>query len=188
MSLDPTPSDAELLRLHAARTSPPARAVATRAAPIALGPESPLLPGGRRSPRAKGAASPAPGARPRDLEHAEQAALITWRDEQPEDSPVRTLYAIPNGGGRSEREGAKLKAEGVLAGMLDLCLPVPRGGYGALYLEFKAEEGGKLGVAQQRRIRELRRWGNRVEVVFTAEAAKAVIRDYLGLLAEPGIP
>jgi len=35
----------------------------------------------------------------------------------------------------------KLKAEGVLAGVADLCLPAARRGYHCLYLEMKSEEG-----------------------------------------------
>lgn len=38
------------------------------------------------------------------------------------------LYAVPNGGGRSKREAGRLKAEGVLAGVLDLALDVARHG------------------------------------------------------------
>jgi hypothetical protein len=35
----------------------------------------------------------------------------------------------------------KLKAEGVLSGVADLCLPAARRGYHGLYLEMKSEEG-----------------------------------------------
>ena len=51
------------------------------------------------------------------------------------------LHAIPNGGDRDVRVGAKLKREGVKRGVPDLCLPVPRRGYHGLYIELKAEDG-----------------------------------------------
>jgi hypothetical protein len=35
----------------------------------------------------------------------------------------------------------KLKAEGVRAGVADLCLPAARRGYHGLYIEMKSEEG-----------------------------------------------
>jgi len=57
------------------------------------------------------------------------------------------LFAIPNGGDRDVRVGVRLKAEGVKRGVPDFCLPVPKGGYHALYIEVKAE-GGKASAEQ----------------------------------------
>lgn len=51
------------------------------------------------------------------------------------------LFAIPNGGDRNPVVGKKLKVEGVKRGVPDFCLPIPRGGYSALYIEVKAEDG-----------------------------------------------
>ena len=180
MSLDPTPSMPELLAMKARREERAGKGVAAPPSPPpvafapALGPDSPLLPTGRKSPGAK-------GARSRDLEHLEQAAFVAWTRTFPDDHPLRAGYAIPNGGGRSAGEGAKLKAEGVEPGVPDWHLPVPRDGHASLYLEFKAEARGELKATQLRRHATLRRFGNRVETVFTASAAKAVARDYLGL-------
>lgn len=63
------------------------------------------------------------------------------------------IYAVPNGARRSAAHGAKLKAEGMLAGVWDLFLPVPGRGpcggqYLGLYLETKTDEG-RLTQAQQ---------------------------------------
>lgn len=49
----------------------------------------------------------------------------------------RWLHAIPNGGTRSMATGARMKAEGTKAGVLDIFLPVARGGYHGLYIEMK---------------------------------------------------
>src|SRR5215470_5188083 len=81
-------------------------------------------------------------ARPRELERPHQVALIKWVRTVKDTHPVlKLLYAVPNGGDRNLRVAKKLKAEGVLAGVADLCLPAARRGYHGLYLEMKSEEG-----------------------------------------------
>ena len=51
------------------------------------------------------------------------------------------LFAVPNGGKRDALTGAKLKAEGVVAGGADLILLVPNRFYGALLVEMKTLTG-----------------------------------------------
>lgn len=51
------------------------------------------------------------------------------------------LFAVPNGGRRDALTGARLKAEGVIAGVADLILLVPSGHYGALLIEMKTGKG-----------------------------------------------
>lgn len=71
-------------------------------------------------------------------EHAEQATFIQWCDLHGYEYPELTrVFAIPNGGFRSAKTAGELKAEGVRAGVPDLCLPVPRGPYHGLYMETK---------------------------------------------------
>ncbi|MGH9837274.1 MAG: hypothetical protein ACREEM_00645 [Blastocatellia bacterium] len=41
---------------------------------------------------------------------------------------LKLLYAVPNGGDRNLYVARKLKAEGVMAGVADLCLPAARRG------------------------------------------------------------
>lgn len=43
------------------------------------------------------------------------------------------LFAVPNGGFRNVREARIMKAEGVVAGVSDLILLLPRQGFHALY-------------------------------------------------------
>jgi hypothetical protein len=56
---------------------------------------------------------------------------------------LRWLHHIPNGGSRGDSgasraiRGAQLKAQGVRAGVADLCLPVRRGACSGLYVEMK---------------------------------------------------
>jgi hypothetical protein len=81
-------------------------------------------------------------AKPRELERPHQVTLIKWVRTVKDIYPVlRLMYAVPNGGDRNLRVARKLKAEGVLAGVADLCLPAARRGYHGLYLEMKSEEG-----------------------------------------------
>jgi hypothetical protein len=63
---------------------------------------------------------------------------------------LKLLYAVPNGGDRNLRVARKLKAEGVLAGVADLCLPAARRGYHGLYIEMKSEEG--TATEEQKRV------------------------------------
>jgi len=58
-----------------------------------------------------------PRAKSRDIEHKIQVALITWYDRVHGDG---LLFAVPNGGRRDAITGARLKAEGVRAGVWDL--------------------------------------------------------------------
>ena len=71
-------------------------------------------------------------------EHTEQAALFEWAAwNQSKDAALNMLYAVPNGGKRDKATAAKLKAEGVKAGVPDVVLPVGRIGYQGFYIELK---------------------------------------------------
>jgi len=48
---------------------------------------------------------------------------------------------VPNGGRRDATTGARLKDEGVVAGVADLILLVPCKGYSALLIEMKTAKG-----------------------------------------------
>lgn len=72
------------------------------------------------------------------LEHDIQAALIARVRAMPHRYPeLQLLHAIPNGGSRSKGEAGKMKAEGQLASIPDLFLPLARGNFHGLYLETK---------------------------------------------------
>lgn len=51
------------------------------------------------------------------------------------------LFAVPNGGRRDKKTAAKLKAEGVVAGVADLILLKSNRDYGALLIEMKTLKG-----------------------------------------------
>jgi hypothetical protein len=122
-----------------------------------------------------------------DDEHQQQAALVLWsqRDAVLAAYPeLAALYAVPNyagGFGASARKhGARLKREGRKRGVPDVVLPVPRGGFAALYVEMKSARGALS--PEQRAWRDLlASLGNKVEVHRTWESARDAILAYLAL-------
>lgn len=64
----------------------------------------------------------------REEEHNIQCACVRWFNLQwPQYRGL--LFAVPNGGARSKATAGKLKAEGVVPGVSDLILLVPRFGF-----------------------------------------------------------
>jgi hypothetical protein len=95
-------------------------------------------------------------AKPVDREGLEQAALMAeLRARMPEVADL--IYHVPNGGHRVKAVAAKLKAQGVKAGIPDLVLPMARGGFFGLYIEFKATPPNDAAISssQHERIRKL---------------------------------
>ena len=120
-------------------------------------------------------------AKPRELERPHQVALIKWvrtvRDIFP---ALKLLYAVPNGGKRNLRVARKLKAEGVLVGVADLCLPAARRGYHGLYLEMKSEEG--VATKEQKEfLRGVSAEGYCAVIAQGVDEAKATLKWYLGI-------
>ena len=89
------------------------------------------------------------------------------------------MYHIPNGGRRDAITGARLKAEGVVAGVPDIFLAVPRQGFHGLYVELKRQKGGSLESSQEDIIARLRQAGYRVEVCMGWWEAREAIENYL---------
>jgi hypothetical protein len=76
------------------------------------------------------------------FEHDMQAAVIQWAWLQaPSLLALAALHAIPNGARTSQTVANRLKREGMRAGIHDLVLPVPAGGYHGLYQELKTHDG-----------------------------------------------
>lgn len=108
-------------------------------------------------------------------EHTEQVKFIQrcrWL------KPDLLAYAIPNGGKRNPKEAVRLKAEGVLSGIPDVCIAHPTSWYHGLYLEFKTAKG-RTSQNQQDVIAQLRANGYRVDVVRSCEEAWQVLEEYL---------
>ncbi len=113
-------------------------------------------------------------------ENAEQAALFQWAELASGAHPeLRLLHAIPNGGLRDARTAVTLKRTGVKSGVPDICLPVPKGGHGALYIELKRQKGGVLSANQKVWLDRLNQAGNRAVVCKGWDEAREAIEQYL---------
>ncbi len=116
---------------------------------------------------------------PTPTEHDEQRALFEWaalsQGEYPE---LAMLFAIPNGGQRHPAVAAQLKAEGVRAGVPDVCLPVARGRFHSLWIEMKRKPN-RTTDAQRDWLDALRRHGHCAVVCWSMSEAQQTIVAYL---------
>jgi hypothetical protein len=115
-----------------------------------------------------------------DREGLEQAALIAeLRIRMPEVADL--IYHVPNGGHRHKAVAARLKQQGVVAGIPDLVLTMARGGYFGLYVEFKATppNDAAISASQHERIRKLNEQGYLAVVCRGHFDAVEQIRAYL---------
>jgi len=111
----------------------------------------------RRSPLAARRTSVIPS------EHIEQREFVSaFRKRHPD---VR-IFAIPNGEARSRTTGARLKAEGVSAGVPDLFIPA-----WLVWIEMKRQRGGAVSPAQRDWHRYLESIGHTVIVARGQEDA-----------------
>lgn len=134
--------------------------------------------GGRKSAAAKAVRAAYTASMP--TEEQEQIGLFNWARSMSFAIPeLDLLYHVPNGGQRSSREGYFLKAAGVKSGVPDICLPVARGGYHALYIELKRLKRGRLTENQRWWIRRLQAEGIRAVICAGRETAQAEILSYL---------
>lgn len=76
----------------------------------------------------------------KDEEHKIQVALMEWMKLK-HPKFYEWTYAVPNGGKRHISVAKKLKAEGVKAGVPDICIAYPLNGFHGLYIELKKEKG-----------------------------------------------
>lgn len=111
-------------------------------------------------------------------EHDEQVALFQWLELFSNRYPeAGTAFAIPNGGHRHVRVGMKLKAEGVKAGVPDICVPVGRGGFFGLYIELKHGDNTTRD-SQKEYLEVLNAQGYLAEVAYEMVGAKELIERY----------
>lgn len=119
-------------------------------------------------------------AKPVDREGQEQAALMQELQlRYPE--AYALIYHVPNGGHRVKAVAAKLKGQGVKAGVPDLVLPMARGGWFGLYIEFKARPpfDAPVSPSQDAYLQALHRQGYLAIVCRGSIDAVEAIRAYL---------
>lgn len=114
-----------------------------------------------------------------EFEH--QSALIAWarlhttRRALP---GIEWLHCSLNGVALSRAQAGKAKAAGMLAGVPDLFLPVPKGGLCGLWIEMKAGRN-KPTTEQAGFIAAMRAAGYRAEVCYEWPEARRIITEYL---------
>ena len=114
------------------------------------------------------------------MESDEQKALFEWAAlTQGKHSELALMHHIPSGGSRHPAEAANLKAQGVKAGVPEICLPVPRGRFHGLYIEMKYGKN-RLTGSQKEWLAALNNQGYAVHVCYTMESARVAIVNYLG--------
>lgn len=91
---------------------------------------------------------------------------------------LRWLFAIPNGGSRDIREAARLKLQGVKAGVSDMFLPIPNSMFHGLFIELKVGTN-KTSQLQDEFIDYVRNNGYMAKVCYGADEAIRTIKSYL---------
>jgi hypothetical protein len=99
---------------------------------------------------------------------------------------TRFCFAIPSGGSRDVVTAGRLKADGVKPGVPDTCLPVARGPFGCLWMEFKkpqrqTEKWGGMSEHQLRFKAMMEGQKHCVVPVYGWQHAIEVVRWYLSL-------
>lgn len=94
------------------------------------------------------------------------------------------LFAIPNGGHRSQSVASRLKAGGVKAGVPDMFLPVKRGIWSGLWIELKLpatdkKKATKPTAEQEMWINHLQSQGFGAMICYGYEHAYRILIKYL---------
>lgn len=120
--------------------------------------------------------------KPAKNEHCLQRAIVKWCNGLGSGIVRDRFAAIPNGGSRGSTAkdrmiaGARMKAEGVRAGMPDM---VFWKGAGIVWLEVKNGTSGKVSESQKSVHESLRNNGHEIAVVRSlAEAITEIIKFY----------
>lgn len=128
------------------------------------------------------------GYRKSEAEHREQVAVIEWAEVFKATWPeLEMLYAIPNGGDRDARVGAKMKREGSRKGVLDLDLPVPKhrpGTMGKYYAGCRIEmKAGKNKPTKEQNwwAAKLTNYGHACYLCYSATEAIGALTQYCKL-------
>jgi len=135
------------------------------------------MPGRQRSRRRKAY---------KPLEHDIQVAAFAWWAlyANAHKIPEHLLFAVPNAAKMSYRAAAWMKAEGRRAGVSDVFLMIPAGGFHGLIFEFK-RPGEKPTPEQEAFLFSVRRHGYNALVVHSTEEFIRAVKAYL---AQPKRP
>ena len=112
------------------------------------------------------------------LESTEQIKVINYCELK--GFPYDLIFHIPNGGSRNVIEASNLKKQGVKAGVPDLFLPVPNGGFFGLFIEMKStRKEAKASEAQNKWIKKLTDQGYKCAICRGFDEARACLDNYI---------
>jgi hypothetical protein len=122
-------------------------------------------------------------------EHDSQVAVIQWAWIHQERYPaLKLLFAVPNAGKRSIGAANYYLAEGLKSGIPDLILPIPHEpiphqdvAWCGLAIEMK-DGKNKPTENQLWWLNELKQWGWKTVVCYSADEAINEIKNYLGIV------
>ena len=115
--------------------------------------------------------------KPNDIEHRLQCSCFRWFCLQ-YPNLRGLLFSVPNGGQRNKIVAAKLKAEGVVAGVSDMILLKANNKYNALCIEMKTGKGVQT-PAQKEWQKMVEGNGSRYEVCRSISQFMEIVNDYL---------
>ncbi|MCK5616949.1 VRR-NUC domain-containing protein [Candidatus Pacearchaeota archaeon] len=117
----------------------------------------------------------------KQIESEHQKAFFKWCAIMEKQHPcLKWIHSIPNEGKRSAANGARMKAQGLKSGILDICLPYASNGFYGLYIELKAGKN-KL-TANQKAFKEyLDANGYKTAVCYSWIEAKEILLEYLNI-------
>ena len=107
-------------------------------------------------------------------ESFDQILFVNWMRKT---YPEHRVFHIANGGSRSKSEAARLKSEGVSAGVPDLCLPSLR-----MFIEMKKPDGtGIVSKEQEEWLKYLASVGYSIAVCHGCEDAKEAVKAVISI-------
>ncbi len=111
-------------------------------------------------------------------EAIEQAKVVAWARANENNYPyLWMLHNSLNGVKLSKTQAGKAKASGMLSGVPDLFLPLPKNGHHGLYIEMKSEKG-RLTENQQWFLSNAESLGYKTAVCYSAKEAIDAIEAY----------
>ena len=129
--------------------------------------------------------TPIPAYKARDLlnstlsESQIQQSCIRWfQITHPTLWEDGVLYHIPNERKCSSRQGCRLKSEGVVSGVADLCLAQAKHGFHSLYIEMK-KPGNYQQPSQKAWQKGIEKHGFKYVVCKSVDEFEKIVTDYL---------